>query len=155
VFQKVADHFLTRMIRYNQLLRRRSTMSNFTTNTATVSCSGSVGSASSTYLAMTNSTITASNNGMATIMDYVPFSNIMPFGQCNLSSNPMVAAATAAASGVHTPVTCIPATAAPWTSGSSTVMVNNLPALTDDSTCMCTWGGTISIKDAGQSTVTD
>lgn len=32
-------------------------------------------------------------------------------------------------------------------------MVNNLPALTDDSTLICTWGGTISVDDAGQSVV--
>ncbi len=119
---------------------------------ATISCSGAVGQ-SSCSLTVLNAMITSDSNAQATIMDYVPYMNVASFGQCNLSSNPMVAAATAAALGVHTPVTCVPMTVSPWIVGSPTITVNNLQALTDDSTLMCTWGGSIGVDDAGQSVV--
>jgi hypothetical protein len=32
-------------------------------------------------------------------------------------------------------------------------MIENNPALTDSSTCMCAWGGTITITQPGQMTV--
>ena len=50
----------------------------------------------------------------ANIMDHIPMTNIMPFGMCMSPSNPVVAAATAAALGVLTPMPCIPNTPAPW-----------------------------------------
>src|SRR5215469_14152417 len=50
----------------------------------------------------------------ANIMDHVPLVNIMPFGACMSLANPEVAAATAAAMGVLTPMPCIPNTPAPW-----------------------------------------
>lgn len=89
----------------------------------------------------------------ATIMDNAPMKNIMPFAMCTTLSNPQVAAATSAASGVLTPQPCIPVTTAPWTPGSPTVMVKNKPALTNTCTLMCSWGGVISVSSAGQSTV--
>ncbi|MFM2042402.1 MAG: hypothetical protein RLY86_978 [Pseudomonadota bacterium] len=89
----------------------------------------------------------------ANIMDYVPMLNIMPFGMCNSIANPMVAAATAAALGVLTPMPCIPMTVAPWIVGAPTVLLGNMPALNNSSKCMCAWGGSISINFAGQVTV--
>ncbi|EFI34718.1 conserved hypothetical protein [Desulfonatronospira thiodismutans ASO3-1] len=86
----------------------------------------------------------------ATIMDYVPFINIPPFGLCTTPSNPAVASATAAALGVLTPMPCIPVTVAPWITGKPTVLIGSMPALTDSSTLICSWGGVISIKYAGQ-----
>ena len=44
----------------------------------------------------------------ANIMDNIPMTNIMPFGMCISPANPTVAAATAAALGVLTPMPCIP-----------------------------------------------
>ncbi|MEY6433728.1 DUF4280 domain-containing protein [Thioalkalicoccus limnaeus] len=87
---------------------------------------------------------------VATIMDFAPLTNITSFGMCNTQSNPAVAAATTAANGAHTPAPCIPAVASPWTSGSSRVSLNGMPALTDDSTCQCSYGGQVSIDDPGQ-----
>lgn len=89
----------------------------------------------------------------ANIMDYVPMLNIMPFGMCNSPSNPTVAAATAAALGVLTPMPCVPMTVAPWVPGAPTVMIGSMPTLNDSSKCMCAWGGVIQITMPGQFTV--
>jgi hypothetical protein len=97
--------------------------------------------------------VSANQMVIATIMDFAPTTNIAPFGMCQTLSNPQVAAATSAAQGVLTPQPCIPATTAPWTPGSSKVTIGQMPALTDSSTCMCMWGGTITIKQAGSATV--
>ena len=59
----------------------------------------------------------------ANIMDHVPMVNIMPFGMCTSLANPTVAAATAAAMGVLTPMPCIPNTPAPWIPGAPTVVL--------------------------------
>jgi Domain of unknown function (DUF4280) len=90
----------------------------------------------------------------ATIMDNAPMMNILPFGMCNSPANPMVAAATAAALGVLTPMPCIPVTAAPWAPGSPTVLIGNMPALNNSSKLLCNWGGAIQITQAGQMTTT-
>lgn len=89
----------------------------------------------------------------ATIMDHAPLANILPFGVCISLANPAVAAATAAAMGVLVPMPCVPVTPAPWTPGSPTVLINNLPALNNTSTCLCLWGGVISVMNPGQTTV--
>ena len=88
----------------------------------------------------------------ANIMDNKPMVNILPFGMCQSPSNPVVAAATAAALGVLTPMPCIPATTAPWAPGAATVLLANMPALDDTSTLMCMWGGVIKVNSAGQTT---
>jgi hypothetical protein len=89
----------------------------------------------------------------ANIMDGKPMVNILPFGVCNCPANPMVAAATAAALGVLTPMPCIPVTAAPWAPGAPTVLVGGMPALQNSSKLMCNWGGVIQVLAPGQTTV--
>lgn len=89
----------------------------------------------------------------ANIMDSMPMVNILPFAMCTTPSNPMVAAATAAALGVLTPMPCIPATAAPWAPGSPTVMIASMPALNNSSKLMCSYGGVIQVTVPGQATV--
>ncbi|HEY2300705.1 MAG TPA: DUF4280 domain-containing protein [Acidimicrobiales bacterium] len=87
----------------------------------------------------------------ATIQDFTPMVNIAPFGMCTTLSNPTVAAATAAALGVLTPMPCVPVTT-PWRPGSVSVMIGGKPALTNSSQCQCAWGGIIAIGMPGQVT---
>ena len=88
----------------------------------------------------------------ATIMDSKPMVNIPSFGMCTSLANPTVAAATTAAFGGLTPMPCIPVTPAPWTPGSPTVLIGNIPALNNTCTCACMWGGIIQITSPGQVT---
>lgn len=90
----------------------------------------------------------------ATVADHVAMVNVMPFGLCRSIANPLVAAATAAASGTLTPMPCIPMTPAPWVPGATTATVAGVPALPDTATLSCIWAGTISIVAAGQAKVT-
>jgi hypothetical protein len=91
----------------------------------------------------------------ANIMDNKPVVNIPPFGMCTSMANPTVAAATAAALGVLTPMPCVPATAAPWVPGVPTVMIGNMPALDSNSKLLCNWGGVIQIVAPGQFVIVD
>jgi hypothetical protein len=103
-------------------------------------------------LVPTPKTVITSNMMAANIMDHVPMMNIPPFGMCQSPANPMVAAATAAAFGVLTPMPCIPNTPAPWLPGAPTVMLCNAPALNNTSQLMCIWGGVITFASPGQAT---
>lgn len=95
----------------------------------------------------------------ANIMDHKPIKNIISFGMCTTQSNPAVAAATSAATaaalGVYTPTPapCVPATTSPWAPGAPTVLIGSQPALNDTSTLMCSYGGVITIKSPGQTSV--
>jgi hypothetical protein len=117
---------------------------------ATLQCSFGVAPSVLTVLPV-NRTMTG--GPAANIMDHVPMLNILPFGMCNCPANPMVAAATAAALGVLTPMPCIPMTSAPWMPGAPTVMVGGMPSLQNSSKLMCQWGGVIQILAPGQFTV--
>lgn len=86
---------------------------------------------------------------IATIMDNKPIVNIVPFGMCSSMANPTVAAATAAALGVLTPMPCLPVISAPWVPGSPTILVANYPVLNNSSKLMCNWGGVIQVNNAG------
>src|SRR6059058_5389829 len=113
------------------------------------------GVAPSSLVVLPKNKVLAEGPPAANIMDHIPMVNIMPFGMCNSPSNPTVAAATAAALGVLTPMPCVPVTSAPWVPGSPTVLIGNMPALTDQSKMMCTWGGVIQIVSPGEFTVMD
>jgi hypothetical protein len=90
----------------------------------------------------------------ATVLDNAPAVNVASFGMCQTQANPEVAAATAAAMGVLTPMPCLPVIPAPWSPGSQLVTIAEQKALTDDSTCSCAWTGTIQITDAGSTVET-
>lgn len=118
--------------------------------TAMMMCS--FGVAPSTFNVLpVNCAMTSSKPG-ANIMDNKPMVNVPPFGMCTSPSNPTVAAATAAALGVLTPMPCVPCIAAPWAPGSATVMLKNMPALNNTSKLMCNWGGVIQFSVPGQFT---
>ena len=120
-------------------------------------CSGAMlkcafGLAPSTLTVLPLNRMLTSNMPAANIMDHVPMVNIMPFGACNTPTNPMVAAATAAALGVLTPQPCIPMTSSPWVPGVPNVLLGNQPALDNNCTLLCQWGGVIQVTNPGQTT---
>jgi hypothetical protein len=119
---------------------------------ATLQCS--FGAAPSALMVLPANKVLATTPA-ANIMDNKPMVNILPFGVCMSLANPMVAAATAAAMGVLTPMPCIPATAAPWVPGCPKVLIGNMPALESNSKLMCSYGGCIQVINPGQVVVQD
>ena len=85
---------------------------------------------------------------LATVMDFAPFSNIMPFGLCRSRQNPAVAEASAA-EGALMPRPCSPAPSGPWSPGGSGAGLGGVAPLTGTCTCRCAWAGIISITDPG------
>ncbi len=108
------------------------------------------GVAPASLIVLPTNRVMTSNMPAATIMDHIPMVNIPTFGMCSSPSNPEVAAATAAALGVLTPMPCIPVTVAPWEPGTEDVMIGNMPSLNNTCMCNCLWGGEISFTEAGQ-----
>ncbi len=119
---------------------------------ATLKCS--FGLAPSTYIVLPIHQVMAATPA-GNITDCVPLVNIMPFGACTSLSNPTVAAATAAALGVLTPMPCIPVPAGTWLPGAPTVTLKGPPALDQSSKLMCSWGGIIEVINPGQFKVSD
>jgi Domain of unknown function (DUF4280) len=108
-----------------------------------------MGAAPGTLTVLPANRVMAEGVPMANIQDSKPFVNIGTFGVCMSLANPITASQTSAALGVLTPGTCTPMTSAPWTPGSATVQVGGMPALSNSCTCMCSYGGTISITNPG------
>lgn len=107
------------------------------------------GTAPSALIVPPESRVMVEGRPMANIGDNKPIVNIPPFLMCTSVANPAVQAATAAALGVPTPAPCIPIVEAPWLPGAPTVLVGGLPALDNNSRCMCQWLGVISIVMPG------
>ncbi len=89
----------------------------------------------------------------ATIQDSAPIANISGCGMCSNPTNPQVAAATAAALGVLTPQPCVPAVSGTWLTTQTKCLANGKPCLTSEATAICSYGGTLSISEAGQKIV--
>jgi hypothetical protein len=119
-------------------------------NLAMTRCS--FGLAPGTFMVLPVNRVMCGNQPAANIMDHKPLVNIMPFGMCMSPANPTVAAATAAAMGVLTPMPCIPNTPTPWVAGAPTVILAGAPALDNVSTLMCLWGGVITVLNPGEMT---
>lgn len=119
-------------------------------NGATLTCSFGVAPSALTVIPVNR--VNVGGQPAANIMDHKPMVNIMPFGVCSSLAFPATASATSAASGVLTPMPCVPATTTPWAPGAPTVMLGGAPALNNTSTCACMWAGVITISVAGQVT---
>ncbi|QDA56273.1 DUF4280 domain-containing protein [Thermomonas aquatica] len=119
-------------------------------NGAMLMCS--FGVAPSSLVVLPTNMVLSGNQPAANILDHQPMVNIQPFGMCITPSNPQVAAATAAASGVLTPQPCIPMTQTPWMPGVPNLLIGNMPAVDNTCTCMCLWGGVVSVTSPGQFT---
>lgn len=107
------------------------------------------GMAPSVLVVLPENRVMVEGRPAATIMDHEPILNIPTFGLCNSPANPEVAAATAAAMGVLTPMPCVPMTMAPWLPGAPTVLIGGCPSLGNPSMCLCNWGGEITVALAG------
>jgi Domain of unknown function (DUF4280) len=121
-------------------------------NGAMLQCS--MGMAPSSLTVLPVNRVNTAQQPDANITDYIPMVNIMPFAMCISPANPAVAAATAAALGVLTPMPCIPVTTAPWIPGAPTVLLAGSPTLDNTSTLMCMWAGVIQVIEPGEFTVT-
>lgn len=116
---------------------------------ATLQCS--FGTAPSALNVLPINRVLVGGTPAANLNDHIPLVNILPFGLCTSLANPMVAAATAAALGVLTPMPCIPATASPWIPGGPpTVLIGSMPGTDSNSTLLCNWGGMIKVLYPGQ-----
>jgi hypothetical protein len=113
----------------------------------------SFGAAPSSLIVLPQNKTMAGGPPAANIMDNKLMVNVLPFGMCSSPSNPTVAAATAAALGVLTPMPCVPVLPAPWVPGAPTVLIGGMPALDNTSKLMCAWAGVIQIVNPGQMTV--
>ena len=96
---------------------------------------------------------TLSSIPLSTIADNVPFVNITHFVMCLSMANPTVAAATAAAMGVLTPMPCTPVPAGPWAPGVPQVLVGGKPAINNQCKLTCAYGGMIQFTNSGCQTV--
>ncbi len=105
------------------------------------------GAAPATLSVLPANATDSESHALATVDDYVPMVNIGSFGMRKTQANPQVAAATAAAQGVLTPMPCIPVTTSAWSPGASGASIQRTRLLTVDSTCKCQWGGTIEISN--------
>ena len=110
----------------------------------TAVCTCSFGAAPATLAVTSQQTVTMGKLPAATILDGAPMANVPTFGMCSNPANPTVAAATAAAMGVLTPMPCVPATVA-WAPGCPTVTVCKRPLLNSTSKLTCSYGGVIQV----------
>lgn len=100
------------------------------------------GAAPSTLMVLPTNRVVNGVAPLATIMDFIPMVNILPFGTCSCPSNPAVIAGFGVAP-------CVPVIPAPWRPGSPTVTIGGKPALNSTCQCQCVWGGLITVVSPG------
>jgi hypothetical protein len=105
---------------------------------STIKCS--YGSAPMPYVVENPSYMVGEAPG-GTISDAIPFANIPTFGQCMCMDNPENAAFEE--TGVYAP--CVPMTEE-WIPDVPNITFQGLPILDKGSTCMCDWGGEITVE---------
>ncbi|WP_392420396.1 DUF4280 domain-containing protein [Capnocytophaga canis] len=109
-------------------------MANAITDTAQLTCNQ--GTMPSNLLVTSQDFITIENKPIATEQDNNPNVNIKPFGQCKLKPS----------SSGYLP--CVPAPQK-WSKTAEKNTINDDAILTENSFCMCSVGGKISVKDKG------
>jgi uncharacterized Zn-binding protein involved in type VI secretion len=122
--------------------------------TATAMMQCSFGVAPSSLVVVPIARVMIEGKPAAAITDSIPMMNVPPFGMCMSLANPQVAAATAAALGVLTPMPCTPVTT-PWVGGAMTTLIGGKPGLTLGATCTCGFGGSIQILNPGSVRTTE
>lgn len=118
-------------------------------------CSGAMmrctmGTALARLTVLPSRTVYLTGQPMANVSDHESMVNLAPFGQCRSMGYPETAKATAANSGILTPMPCMHNTPLPWEYGKDDYLVKGKAALLLSSTCPCMWGGTISLVNDGQ-----
>lgn len=116
---------------------------------ASIGCTMGLGSGK--LNATSQMTIQFSGATVATRDDTGP-QNVGSCGMCTSMGNPTVASATAAALGVLTPQPCTPMAGGPWQVAGTTKVAGAFP-LTNASTLVCSYGGSIFISNPGQTKV--
>lgn len=107
----------------------------------------SFGMAPASLIVLPDKMVLVEGTPAATIMDS-EMTNVPTFAMCQSLANPEVAAATAAALGVLTPMPCVPVLT-PWVPGSPQTLIGKQPALVEGSQCMCAYGGVVQITFSG------
>ena len=126
-------------------------MAQVVVSSGTLTCTQ--GTTPGTINGTSNLTVMAEGKPICLLSDVAPKVNITGFGLCRSPANPAVAAATAAAMGVLTPMPCVPAVSGSWIPNNTKVIVGGQPALTLGCTCTCSYAGVINIVNPGQVTV--
>ena len=101
-------------------------------------------------LKATPKNVTLTEKDQANISDYISMINIPSFGRCRSLGYPPTASATAANHGKLTPMPCVPGTCPKWQAIDKDSLICGEPALLESATLKCTYGGTITIVDCGQ-----
>lgn len=119
--------------------------------TAIAQCPFGVAPTPLTFISVPN--VLGKTGPMGTIVDCIPFANIVPFGVCSSLANPITAALTTAALGILTPGPCIPVPAGTWLPMKPNVLGKPGPMINSDTMLICAYGGVIKIISPGQFTV--
>ena len=118
-------------------------------------CSGAMmkctmGSSPAKLTVLPSRTVDLAGQPQANISDHKSMVNLGAFGLCRSMGFLATASATAAAHGHLTPMPCVHNTPAPWMGGKMDTLIKGQPALLKSSTCICMWGGKISLITNGQ-----
>lgn len=122
-------------------------MSKYVSSGATLKCS--MGTSQASFKA-TPKNVSVSGKDQGNIMDFIPSANIPSFGRCRSLAYPPTASATAANFGSLTPMPCLPGTCTPWSAVDPQCLLVGSPALREEATLTCMYGGRISIVKPGQ-----
>lgn len=122
-------------------------MSKYVSTGATLKCSMGTSEA---FFQATPKMVSVSGKEQGNILDFVPLTNIPPFGRCRSLAYPPTASATAANLGKLTPMPCVPGTCTAWSAVDPQCTLCGSPALREEAKLTCMYGGSISIVKPGQ-----